>query len=45
MSIDKNITVLILNTITDEVFPKIKAQGYIGNRPFFDNIDVYRRCL
>jgi len=27
------------------VFPGIEAEGFIGNRSFFDRIDKYRLCL
>lgn len=45
MGIQKSVTVLILNTTTKEVFPTVTADGFIGNRPFFDRIDKYRRVL
>jgi hypothetical protein len=45
MSIQKQVTVLILNTTSKEVFSGVTADGYIGNRPFFDRIDKYRLHL
>lgn len=45
MGVQKSVTVLILNTNSKEVFPTVESEGFIGNRPFFDRIDKYRRVL
>jgi len=45
MGTQKSLTMLILNTETKEVFPSVTADGFVGNRPFFDRIDKYRRVL
>jgi len=44
-SVQKQITMLILNTKTKEVFKGVEADGFEGNRGFFDRIDKYRLCL
>jgi len=45
MGVQKQITVLMLNTSTKEVFKGLEADGFEGNRPFFDRIDKYRLYL
>ena len=45
VGIQKQLNMLILNTESKEVFTGITADGFIGNRPFFDRIDKYRRVL
>lgn len=45
MGIQKKINVLILNTDSEDIFPYVKADGFKGNRGFFDQIDKYRRVL
>lgn len=45
IGVQKRLNLLILNTENKEVFPGVKAEGFIGDRAFFDDIDKYRRCV
>jgi hypothetical protein len=36
MGTQKSLTMLILNTDSKEVFPTVEADGFKGNRGFFD---------
>lgn len=45
VGIQKQLTLLILNTTAKEVFKDVTADGFIGNRAFFDRIDKYCRVL
>lgn len=43
--VQKQVTMLILNTDTKEIFKGVRADGFKGNRGFFDRIDKYRLCM
>jgi hypothetical protein len=41
ISTQKTLNLLMLNTVSDYVYAGVKADGFVGNRPFFDRIDEY----
>jgi hypothetical protein len=45
LGVQKQITLLLLNTTSKRVFKDLEADGFEGNRGFFDRIDKYRLAL